>query len=124
MRKRLLFIFNPYSGKGKIKNFLFDIVDIFTKADYEVTVFPTQNAGDCTERVGRLNKEFDIIVISGGDGTLKEAVSGMLALPPGGQTAYRIYSRRNNERFCIGQRYSENNDGCRPGSYCRSVCKI
>lgn len=82
MSKKLLFIFNPHSGKGRIKTFLFDIVDIFTKADFEVTVYPTQNPGDCTERVSRLEKDFNIIVVSGGDGTLKEAVSGMITLEP------------------------------------------
>ena len=82
MRKKLLFIFNPHSGKGRIKTFLFEIVDIFTKGDFEVTVYPTQNPGDCTERVCRLEESFNIIVVSGGDGTLKEAVSGMLMLEP------------------------------------------
>ncbi|MCH5211973.1 MAG: YegS/Rv2252/BmrU family lipid kinase [Oscillospiraceae bacterium] len=82
MSKKILFIFNPHSGKGRIKTFLFDIVDIFTKADFEVTVYPTQNPGDCTERVSRLDDDFDIIAVSGGDGTLKEAVSGMVTLSP------------------------------------------
>ena len=83
MKKRLLFIFNPHSGKGRVKNYLFDIVDIFTKADYAVTVYPTQHPGDCTECIrGSDSKDYDLIVVSGGDGTLNEAVSGMLDIPP------------------------------------------
>ena len=38
MKKKLLFIFNPHSGKGLIKNKLLEIVDIMVKADYEVTI--------------------------------------------------------------------------------------
>ena len=82
MSKKLLFIFNPHSGKARIKTFLLDIVDIFTKAGFEVTVYPTQNPGDCTERICRLEDSFEIVVVSGGDGTLKEAVSGMTTLTP------------------------------------------
>ena len=36
-KKKLLFVFNPFSGKAQIKNQLLDIVDVMVKADYEVT---------------------------------------------------------------------------------------
>ena len=41
MGKKMLFIFNPRSGKGSIKNRLMDILDIFVKGGYEITVHPT-----------------------------------------------------------------------------------
>ncbi|MEG0107955.1 MAG: diacylglycerol kinase family protein, partial [Lachnospiraceae bacterium] len=40
--KKLLFIYNPNSGKGQIKAKLAEILDIFVKAGYELTVYPTQ----------------------------------------------------------------------------------
>ena len=43
--KKLLFIFNPHSGKAQIKSKLLQIVDIMVKAGYEVTVYPTQESG-------------------------------------------------------------------------------
>ena len=46
MKKRLLFVFNPRSGKAQIKNHLMDIVDTMVKAGYEVNAYPTQCAGD------------------------------------------------------------------------------
>ena len=49
MKKKLLFVFNPCSGKAQIKNQLLDIVDTMVKADYEVTIYPTQCAGDAKE---------------------------------------------------------------------------
>lgn len=81
MRKKLLFVFNPRSGKGRIKNSLFELTDLFTGVGYDVTVHPTQSAEDCSETVVRLAGDYDVLAVSGGDGTLNEAVSGMLELP-------------------------------------------
>ena len=78
MNKKMLFIFNPHSGKGQLKNSLFEITDIFTKGGYDVTVRPTQGRNDAFEMISSYAPEFDTIVISGGDGTLNEAVRGML----------------------------------------------
>lgn len=78
---KLLFIYNPRSGKGRIKNLLSSILDIFTGAGYDVTVHPTQNAEDCQQTVARLAADFELVAVSGGDGTLNEAVAGMLSLP-------------------------------------------
>ncbi len=81
MEKKMLFIFNPQSGKGKIKNALYDIVERFSNAGYEVTVYPTKNAGDCARKIRTDAIRFDLVVVSGGDGTLHDAVDGMLELP-------------------------------------------
>ena len=85
--QKLLFIFNPKSGKGLIKNHLVDIVDIMVKAGFEVTVYPTQRQGDATEKVIQDGAKYDRIVCSGGDGTLDEVVTGFretkLKLPLG-----------------------------------------
>ena len=45
-KKKMLFIYNPRAGKAKIRSNLLDIIDIFTKADFEVTAHPTQARGD------------------------------------------------------------------------------
>ena len=42
MEKRMLFVYNPKAGKAQIKSNLIDIIDIFVKAGYEVTAYPTQ----------------------------------------------------------------------------------
>lgn len=78
MKKKLLFIFNPCSGKGQIKNKLMDIIDIMVKAGYEVTVHSTQNREDAMRKVKEEAKDYDLVVCSGGDGTLDEAVTGMM----------------------------------------------
>lgn len=78
MKKKLLFVFNPHSGKAQIKNQLLDIVDTMVKADYEVTIYPTQAQGDAISKVERDAGDYDLVVCSGGDGTLDEAVTGMM----------------------------------------------
>ncbi len=76
--KKLLFVFNPFSGKAQIKNHLLEIVDTMVKAEYNVTIYPTQCAGDAREKVKREAAEYDLVVCSGGDGTLDETVEGLL----------------------------------------------
>ena len=76
--KKLLFVVNGHSGKGQIKNKLLDIIDIMIKEGYHVQVHTTQEREDAT-KVGREQAEYyDLVVCSGGDGTLDEAVTGMM----------------------------------------------
>ena len=78
MSQKLLFIINPHSGKGQIKNNLVDIVDIMVKAGYDVTIYTTQARADATRKVMEEAANFDRIVCSGGDGTLDEVVIGLI----------------------------------------------
>lgn len=78
MDQRMLFIYNPRAGKAQIRSNLLDIIDIFVKAGYEVTAYPTQAAGDAIKAVQERRAGYDIVVCSGGDGTLDEVVSGMM----------------------------------------------
>lgn len=76
---KLLFIYNPRAGKSQIRSNLLDIIDIFTKAGYEVTARPTQAPGDAIRAVRKLTADsFDLIACCGGDGTLDEVVTGMM----------------------------------------------
>ena len=77
-KKKLLFIFNPHSGKAQIKGELLDILDVMVKEGYEVTVYPTQASGDAIHKVADEAGFYDLVVCSGGDGTLDEAVCGMM----------------------------------------------
>ena len=78
MEKKLLFIYNPHAGKAQIRSNLLDIIDIFTKAGYTVTARPTQKAGDGKDAVMTRSGDYDLVVCSGGDGTLDEVVTGMM----------------------------------------------
>lgn len=78
MGKKLLFIYNPKAGKAQIKGKLADILDVFAKAGYEMTVAPTQKRGDARELAAVRSPEYELVVCSGGDGTLDETVTGMM----------------------------------------------
>lgn len=78
MKKKLLLVFNPHSGKAQVKTHLSDIIDTMVKADYEVTAYPTQAAGDAAVKVENEAGNYDLVVCCGGDGTLDEAVTGMM----------------------------------------------
>lgn len=78
-RKNLLLVVNPRAGKERIKNHLLEIVDLFVKAGYEVRVHITQEARDASRVVAESAGAYDRIVCSGGDGTLNEVVSGLMA---------------------------------------------
>ncbi len=80
-QKKLLFIYNPHAGRGQVRVRLSDILDIFVKAGYEVTAYPTQEKGDAVNRVRMWADGFERVVCCGGDGTLDEVVAGMLQSP-------------------------------------------
>lgn len=77
--KRLLFIYNPHAGKELLKPKISDIVDMFVKAGYEVMIYPTQSYNDAYRKVKEYKgDEIDLVVCSGGDGTIDEVVTGMM----------------------------------------------
>lgn len=78
--KKMLFIYNPYSGKGLIKENLSDILSVFCSAGYQLEVRPTQRKFDAKEYVERYGFMYDRIVCSGGDGTLSEVITGMMTM--------------------------------------------
>ena len=73
MNKKMLFVFNPKAGKGKIKTNLLEIVDIFNKGGYEVTIYSTQKPRDAYEKAKEYEDKVDLIVCSGGDGTTRRS---------------------------------------------------
>lgn len=80
----LLFIVNPRSGKARIKNRLLEILDVFIKAGWKVQVHITQAQLDAMKVARERGSQVDMIVCSGGDGTLSETISGMMQMenPP------------------------------------------
>ena len=76
--KKLLFVYNPNAGKGLLRPKLADVLDIFVKAEYELTVYPTQSYRDAYHKIVHMEDGYDLVVCSGGDGTLDEVVTGMM----------------------------------------------
>ena len=81
---RMLFVVNPRAGKARIRIHFLDIVDMFVKEGWEVEVHTTQKPMDAMETVRQKGGDVDMVICSGGDGTLSETISGMVQLdnPP------------------------------------------
>ena len=76
--KKMLFVMNPYSGQRRANRYLTEIIGLYNRAGYEVTVHMTAGPGDAARVVGRRAEDMDLVVCCGGDGTFNETVSGLL----------------------------------------------
>ncbi len=75
---KMLFVMNPCAGTRKANKLLPEILSVFNRSDYAVTVHMTANTGDATNIVARLAPEMDAVVCCGGDGTFNETVNGLM----------------------------------------------
>ncbi len=78
--KKMTFIYNPKSGKALIRENLSDIVSIFSEGDYEITIVPTKHRNHCCEYIAEKGKNFDVVAVSGGDGTVNEAFNALMTI--------------------------------------------
>ncbi len=79
--RKIYFIYNPHSGKEQIGLKLNEIIRTLAEKDNELTVVPTIGYLDAMERITNLTDGYDLVVCSGGDGTLDEVVTGMMKRP-------------------------------------------
>lgn len=82
--KKMLFFVNPNAGHSGIRTHLLDILQRFCNSGYDVRVHITAGPKEITRMIAALGSQYDMIVVSGGDGSLNEAVSGLMQLksPP------------------------------------------
>ncbi len=76
--KKMLFALNPNAGKGTSKNELFTVIDTFIKNGYDVSTYITQKPGELTDIIKDRLVFYDILTVWGGDGTLNEAINGIM----------------------------------------------
>lgn len=79
-RRKLLFVVNPHAGKEAIRGQLVRVLDTFVKAGWVPTVYISQRTGELPELVRKWTPDFDLVVCSGGDGTLNETLNGIMPL--------------------------------------------
>ena len=78
--KKLLFIMNPYAGMRKANKHLAEILTIFNRAGFTVTIHMTAGPGDCEKVTMQMAEGADLVVCAGGDGTFSEMVNGLMRL--------------------------------------------
>lgn len=77
-RKKALLIVNPVSGMRAIIPKLAEVIEVFQEEGYLCTTMTTQKPGDATEFVMQFAQDYDLVVCTGGDGTLNETVTGLI----------------------------------------------
>ena len=78
---KCVYIYNPTSGKQKNgKNTNYIISKLKTKFDV-VDVMPTKKRGDAKEFAFAACGKYDVLVVSGGDGTVNEIVNAIANVP-------------------------------------------
>ena len=75
--KKMLFVLNPCAGTRKANKVLPELLSLFNRAGYDVSVYITSAPGEGKEQVAQRAKEMDLIVCCGGDGTFNETVAGI-----------------------------------------------
>ncbi|MBT2699543.1 diacylglycerol kinase [Bacillus sp. ISL-40] len=76
--KRARLIYNPTSGREILKRNLPEILQKLEIAGYEASCHATTGAGDATEAARlAVERQYDIVIAAGGDGTIHEVVNGL-----------------------------------------------
>lgn len=76
--RRARLIYNPSSGREEFQRKLPEILDLFEQAGYETSCHATKREGDATLAASQaIDRDFDLIIAAGGDGTLYEVINGM-----------------------------------------------
>jgi len=76
--KKARIIYNPTSGRESFKKVLPSVLERLEIAGYETSAHATTSEGDATEATKTaVEREFDLIVAAGGDGTINEVINGM-----------------------------------------------
>ncbi len=76
--EKMLFILNPCAGMRKSNKILPEILAVFNRADYDVSVYITQGQGDACRVARERAGEMDLLVCCGGDGTFNETIAGLM----------------------------------------------
>lgn len=74
---KILMIVNPKAGRAKPDKYVPKITQNFKNMDYDVDVKYTTIENNATNIVKNYNKEYDVLIVYGGDGTLNEAIQGL-----------------------------------------------
>ena len=76
--KKLKLIYNPFSGNKSFKNELDTCLAVFQEGGYEVHPFRTLHPGDIDEHIAQMDPDYDVVVASGGDGTVNIVINALM----------------------------------------------
>lgn len=101
--KRARIIYNPTSGRELFKKHLPEVLQKFEQAGYETSCHATTCEGDAIEAAKiAAERNFDLIVAAGGDGTINEVINGIANLDHRPQIAVIPVGTTNDFARAIG----------------------
>src|SRR5699024_9999258 len=76
--ERARIIYNPTSGREAFKKELPNVLERFEVAGFETSAHATTGEGDAIEAAKTaVERDFDLVVAAGGDGTISEVINGL-----------------------------------------------
>ena len=83
---KILIIVNPMSGRGKAAKNISKLESLLKKKEVDYKMVLTSSPGDAKTIASERRKDFDIVSVFGGDGTMNEVLNGLV----GGNTPMSI----------------------------------
>ncbi|MDE5604734.1 MAG: diacylglycerol kinase family lipid kinase [Eubacterium sp.] len=131
MKKNILLIFNPCSGQKRARKTMQEVVSLLSKDGSDVTVKETAYAGHATKIAEEAGNQYDLIACCGGDGTLSEAMNGVVQLDKNIPIAYIPNGTTNDtaktlslpktlsglSELIVNEKYNKCDIGCFNGRY-------
>jgi YegS/Rv2252/BmrU family lipid kinase len=78
---KIAIVANPYAGRGRARALIDDISAAAPGLGFDVTVALTQGPGDGVRLAAELKPDADVLGVIGGDGTVHEAINGLMPDP-------------------------------------------
>lgn len=102
MKTPLMMIINPAAGKGGFKRSLPDALRLLSDTGYAVSLYFTECRGHATELATQYAGAFPYLLVLGGDGTLAEAIAGLMPLAERPKVGYIPIGTANDVARTIG----------------------
>lgn len=76
--KKVRFIYNPYSGENIILHELDEVMKLHQEKGYQVVPYRIQKDKDIDEAFDIIDKDYNYVLVAGGDGTVDSVVNAMM----------------------------------------------
>ncbi|MGI5894639.1 MAG: diacylglycerol/lipid kinase family protein [Candidatus Merdivicinus sp.] len=76
--KEMLLTANIHAGTGMVRDHLAELIDYYVSLGYDVTVHTSQKPRELIDYIGENGDKYELLVSTGGDGTLNETLNGLM----------------------------------------------